>query len=282
MAASSRSSRGGPEIIVWHRATSGIAAGWGGIARPRSSPRAATALAALLLLCLAAPALASPRPANPGGVKVVPTGPKPQLLLFHGGSFLFEDPSFEPSTATRAIDAGFVPHYVAYPLDDMPAAVLQARAEARRLRQKFGVDRVYAYGSSAGGTLAALLCGDGLVSAAVTKAPVSDLVDWQWPLENYGPEYYEEIQLGPHARYRLSPVRRQAKNPLLIYQGRRDQVVPPAMNEAFAAKFRTVHLWVVPGGHTTERARPWLIDKAMRWLSRTAARQARAAANGGG
>ena len=70
---------------------------------------------------------------------------------------------------------------------------MRARAEARRLREKFGVDRVFAYGSSAGGTLAALLSGDHLVSAAVAKAPVSDLVTWNWPTERYGPEYWEAL-----------------------------------------------------------------------------------------
>lgn len=171
-----------------------------------------------------------------------------------------------------------MPHYVTYPLADMPAAVRRARQEARRLRNRFGLLRVYAYGSSAGGTLAALLAGDGLVSAAVAKAPVSDLASWEWPLGVYGPDYFEQIALGPAARLRLSPLRRPARAPLLVYQGRGDQVVPPAMNQTFAAKFNRVYLWEVPGGHTTERARPYLVDQAMRWLARTATLQARAAA----
>jgi len=234
---------------------------------------------ALALLALIAPAAALAAAGGAGtdsGSKDVsggtgakerePEGPPPQLLLFHGGSFLFEDPNFEPSTAERAIAAGFEPHYVTYPLGNMPAAVLRARAEARRLRDKFGVERVYAYGSSAGGTLAALLSGDGLVSGAVAKAPVSDLVGWEWPLTQYGPEYFSKIALGPLARYRLSPDRRREEKPLLVYQGRGDRVVPPAMNEAFAAKYPRVHLWLVPGGHTTERVRPYLISDAMHWL----------------
>jgi pimeloyl-ACP methyl ester carboxylesterase len=204
--------------------------------------------------------------------------PKPQLLLFHGGSFLFEDPLFRPSIKEFAEASGFEPHFVTYPLDDMPAAVLTARAEARKLRDKVGAEHVFAYGTSAGGTLAALLAGEGLVSAAVAKAPVSDLVSWEWPLGAYGPQYFESVDLSLNARYRLSPLRRPAESPLLIYQGRGDKVVPPSMNEAYAAKFERVYLWKVPGGHTTERLRPYLIQESLSWLRKTALLQARAAA----
>lgn len=199
--------------------------------------------------------------------------PKPQLLLFHGGSFLFNDPNFEAETREAAIAAGFVPYYPIYPLGDLPADLLAARQEARNLREKVG-SAVYAYGTSAGGDLAALLAGEGLVSAAVAKAPPSDLVDWEWPLARYGPDYYERIGLDPAGRARFSPLRRPAESPLLIYQGELDTVVPLAMNEAFAAKFADVHLWTVPGGHHTERLRPWLVEDAMGWLAEMAERQA--------
>lgn len=221
----------------------------------------AGALAALAILAPAAGAA----PSAPGGA--VGPGQRPQLLLFHGGSFLFEDPYFEPLTRSRAIAAGFVPHYVTYPLGDLPAAVRKAREEARRLRQKFGVRHVYAYGASAGGTLAALLSGDHLVEAAVAKAPVSDLVTWQWPLGVYGPEYWEQVQASPEARERLSPSLRPQKAPLLVVQGRADMVVPPSMNESFAVAYRRVRLWLVPGGHITDRARPYLVTEAMQWLA---------------
>jgi acetyl esterase/lipase len=258
-----------------------------------------SALIALLCASLLLPGAAlaaeepagSPAPAGEPPAKEPPThtggagaggaaGPsqRPQLLLFHGGSFLYNDPYFEPLTRPRALAAGFVPHYVTYPLGNLPAAVQRARAEARRLREKFGVDRVYAYGSSAGGTLAALLSGDHLVSAAVAKAPVSDLVTWTWPLERYGPEYWESLGADQAARERLSPIRRLQLAPLLVIQGRGDHIVPPSMNEAFAGAYPRVKLWMVAGGHTTERVRPFLVTRAMHWLAQIASQKARAAA----
>jgi pimeloyl-ACP methyl ester carboxylesterase len=231
----------------------------------------AALLVALVLATLAAPAAR----ADESGIAAQKPGPKPQLILLHGGSFLFEDPYFEPLTRPRAVAAGFVPHYVTYPLGDLPAAVTAVRLEARRLREAVGIERVYAYGASAGGTLAAILDGEGDVAAAVAKAPVSDLATWEWPLGQYGPNYYETIMVSPAARFRFSPLRRPERNPLLVVQGRIDNVVPPAMSEAFAAKFPHVHLWLVPGGHTTERVRPYLISRAMRWLAQIADRHTR-------
>jgi pimeloyl-ACP methyl ester carboxylesterase len=214
-----------------------------------------------LLTVSPTPARAQVEPANP-------PGPPPQLLLFHGGSFLFEDPSFEEVTEPLVEAAGFAPHYVDYPLGDLPVALVRARAEAARLRLHYGADDVFAYGSSAGGTLAALLAGEGLVAAAVAKAPPSDLVGWTWPLSTYGADYYEQIGLTPEARYRLSPLRRPARKPLLLLQGRADAVVPAAMSKVFAAKFRQVRLWLLAGGHRAERSRPQVVVRALRWLLR--------------
>jgi acetyl esterase/lipase len=215
------------------------------------------------LLTLVWPAMASAQ-AGPEA----PSGPPPQLLLFHGGSFLYEDPTFEAATEALVEEAGFVPHYVEYPLGDLPAALARARAEAARLRDRFGAEDVFAYGSSAGGTLAALLSGDGLVAAAVAKAPASDLVGWSWPLATYGEDYYERIGLTTEARYRLSPLRRPARRPLLLLQGRLDEVVPLKMNEAFAAKFPEVRLWTIAGGHRAERTHPQVLVRALAWLRR--------------
>jgi acetyl esterase/lipase len=230
--------------------------------RSRRVPPTLTPPVLAALLAVVWPALARAQ------VEPVRQGPRPQLLLFHGGSFLFEDPTFEAVTAPLVEAAGFVPHYVDYPLGDLPAALASARAEAARLRSRYGAEAVYAYGSSAGGTLAALLAGEGLVAAAVAKAPPSDLVGWTWPLSTYGGDYYEQIGLSEEGRYRFSPLRRPERRPLLVLQGRADAVVPASMSEAFAAKFRRVSLWLLAGGHRAERSRPRVVVQALRWLLR--------------
>ncbi len=237
--------------------------------------------AALLALPALAPAATKPK-AKVGAPKAADypapeldsareAGPKPHLMLLHGGSFLYFDPEFEALTREMAERAGFIPHYTVYPLGDMPSAVLAVRAEAKRLRQLHGgATMVYAYGSSAGGTLAALLAGDGLVGAAAAKAPVSNLVDWTWPVDHYGPRYFERVRLDVSARYRLSPVRRPAKGQLLLVHGIDDQVVPISQSEAFANKFQRVHLWEVLGGHHAERSQPEVLQKTLIWLAEMA------------
>jgi acetyl esterase/lipase len=230
--------------------------------------RAVAPCAAVLLACLG---LALPAPASASAPPHLGKGHSlaRHLLLIHGGSFLYEDPLFESLTRERAVAAGFVPHYLSYPLDDLTGAVVAARAEARKLNALYP-GRVYAYGTSAGGTLAELLAGDGMVEAAVAKAPISDLVGWQWPIETYGSDYYERIGATTQDRFRLSPLRRHALRPLLIVHGRRDRIVPVAMSREYAVKFKRVHLWVVQGGHHTERTRPELLSRAFQWLARLA------------
>jgi hypothetical protein len=48
------------------------------------------------------------------------------------------------------------------------------------------------------------------------------------------------------------------------------------MNETFAAAYPRVKLWLVAGGHTTDRVRPFLVSRAMKWLAQIAAQKTRA------
>jgi acetyl esterase/lipase len=272
-----------------HGATYARRRGYQGIEIRRKPLSAALAvLLALVLLATlpAGPAFAAPATGKQakgkkkpkplptiGGVSgPIRKPPKPQLLLFHGGSFIYEDPKFEPETVGWAKLAGFVPHYITYPLGNIPAALEVAKAEARAYAKKVGADKVFAYGASAGGTLAALLASEGLVAAAATKAPVSDLVAWEYGLNTYGSDYYSKMNLDLEGRYQLSPINREVIDPLLIFQGRIDNVVPAAMNQTYADLNPSITYWSVAGGHATDEARPWLIQKAMNWLGEQAQR----------
>jgi acetyl esterase/lipase len=264
--------------IPTRAATSDLCRGFGRIPG-KCAIRILLPLAALVLILAAAgpAAAARPKASDYPPPEIGPgkqAGPKPHLMLMHGGSFLYDDPEFVETTQEAARKAGFIPHYTTYPLGDMPAAVLAVRAEAKRLRLKFGSDMVYAYGSSAGGTLAALLSGDGLIGGAAAKAPVSNLVSWEWPLGAYGPKYWERVQLDLDARYRLSPLRRPAKEPLLLVHGIDDQVVPISQSESYANKFRRVYLWEVLGGHHAERSQPEVLQRTLIWLAEIAEAQA--------
>jgi pimeloyl-ACP methyl ester carboxylesterase len=204
-----------------------------------------------------------------------------QLILIHGGSFLFTDTTFHALMDAKVRAAGFVPHYLEYPNHDLPGAVQAAGIEALRLRETYGADHVYAYGASAGGTLATILAGAGLVNAAVAKAPVTDIPDWQWAKQRYGADYEQQIGLSGSEAHELSPMYRPTSSPLLIYQGVDDGIVPPSMDRAYARRNpRQVHYWPVPGGHWTDRSRTYLITQALGWLDRTATRLEAASTRG--
>ncbi len=99
---------------------------WVRVARPRRARRFRTtgAVAGILALSVTFVLLL----ATPAGAARSRTSPPPQLLLIHGGSFLYEDPLFEARTEAAAIAAGFVPHY----------SELSARRSARSRSRREG------------------------------------------------------------------------------------------------------------------------------------------------
>ncbi|HWC09184.1 MAG TPA: hypothetical protein VG458_09035, partial [Solirubrobacterales bacterium] len=109
-------------------ATSDLRRGFGRIPG-KCAIRILLPLAALaLILAAAGPAAAArPKASDYPPPEIGPgkqAGPKPHLMLLHGGSFLYDDPEFVETTQEAARKAGFIPHYTTYPLGDMPAAVL--------------------------------------------------------------------------------------------------------------------------------------------------------------
>jgi acetyl esterase/lipase len=94
----------------------------------------------------------------------------PILLMFHAGGFIFNCTT--PCLAWAADVAenhGFKARDIEYPLGSVPSA-MAAAVDAVPPRR-----RVFAYGESAGGLLAARLAQTGRVEAAAVQPPVSNL-----------------------------------------------------------------------------------------------------------
>ena len=208
-----------------------------------------------------------------------PTGQRPlrHLILIPGGGFTFHDANFWPTMAPIAISAGFVPHLLDYRLFDLGGAVSDAYEFAENLKRRYGRNNVFAYGSSAGGTLAALLASEGLVSASVASSALYDFRDWPWATYYRGPDYLEAIRADWGARRAYSPVGRRLRCPLLAVHGSWDPVVPVLQAQNYVATHPRARLRLFGGGHGLYRTRPASINGAMRWLKRTGKKQAKIA-----
>lgn len=189
----------------------------------------ALCLAAMALLLVPSTALAGRR--------------APGALLFHGGGFAFGSAAQMEEAAAKAQRRGFTVRSVEYPLWDIGAAVRSAVAAAQGLRHHG--HRVFAYGDSSGGTLAALLAERGLADAAVANAPPSDLVHWP-PFFASDADYEAWFGIDLVARFRLSPCLHPSKRPILVMQGDDEFRAP---NRAWARRDPLVRYQPIPGGH---------------------------------
>lgn len=238
-------------------------------ARPASSPHEgldAVRLALVLLAGLLA-----------GGPMVAPAeaeaAPRPVLLLVHGGGFYAGAPeAMEYAAAIAADDGRFATLQPAYPLDDLAAAFERVRDVALGLRAQGR--RVYAYGDSAGGAIAAWLASRGYVRAAAAKSPPTALRAWR---SRYARHYALAPPGDPHSWRHLrataqtlrsySSANRPSRRPLLILQSCEDTIVPCAMNVGFAQRDPRVSLVRVRGPHGDPDSRAYSFTRGLRWLS---------------
>lgn len=204
-----------------------------------------------------------------------PPRPTRHLILMPGGGFTFHDASFWPVVAPAAVAAGFVPHLLKYELFDIAGAVADARAFAEELGQRYGRGNVFAYGSSAGGTLAALLSAEGLVAAGAASSGLYDFRFWPWATLYRGPEYLARIGADWDARREYSPIRYRLRCPLLSLHGSWDPIVSVFQAEDYVATHPRAKLRLYPAGHGLYRTRPNSVTGAFRWLNRMANKQAR-------
>ena len=201
---------------------------------------------------------------------VIPSAEKrPILLMFHSGGFLFGSPDSLAEAEEVAEDHGFAPVPIAYPLGDLSAAVGAARDAAGSTGR--GGRAIFAYGESAGGTLAALLAAEGRVKAAATYSQLTDI-----------PVFFDDLDPGAQAFIgatdrqlrEFSPASRQGLAPVFAMVPVNDDALQNRATERWDRREARVHAVSVPGGHLGRDA-PGVyrsnMERALRWLSRRAA-----------
>jgi acetyl esterase/lipase len=216
---------------------------------------------------LAAVACCAIRPPDARADRPEPA-PRPVLLLFPGGGFIFDIERL-PYAVRAARRAGFEPRFVDYPENDLPRAVRAARRAARRAT-RHGRD-VYAYGESAGGTLAGLLAQDGLVARSATYCPLADLPGFI--SRSYDPALYQAlIKAGDRELREYSPGFHRSARQILAMRAADDS---PFINQAIRRwdrRDRRTRSMQVPGAHL-DPEHPAIYRRNVRsglaWLARS-------------
>jgi dienelactone hydrolase len=190
-------------------------------------------------------------------------------MLYRGG-FVFEPPDGMARVARLARRAGFEPRYVDYPTYDLRGAVHYAQRTAQRLRARGR--SVFAYGESAGGTLAALLAERGLVRAAAGYSPIPNLL--RFANRQPDPDAYKDLIRADDALLvRDSPDVHDSDRPILAIRARRDDAYVRRGMRRWASRDPDVASIEVPGGHVggmntaiyaagIRRALTWLVRRA--------------------
>lgn len=184
----------------------------------------------------------------------------PVTLIFPPGGFgLPARRGLMDPAAEAARQAGFWPVAVYYPVRDPPAALAHAIAVARRTRA------VFAYGESAGGTLAARLAQLGLIERASLNAPISNLFTWGFPdwrkfrlREGWGLTE-EELR-------HISPMFHETHKPIDIIHSPTDQIVPYADSVEWLRRDPAITLRQIEGDHISGPTHPENLTLSFRLL----------------
>jgi hypothetical protein len=228
---------------------------------------ATTCLCLLCLLCFTTAALAS------GARSSDRNDRPPVVLLFHAGGWVFGDGSAIDALNPAFRQAGFKPVAVDYTLGSLPSSFADAESAAKRFRHR----ETYAYGESAGGTLAGWLAGRHLVDAAATNSAVVNIQAFLRPylnstdtitLPNGDEVTVGEMTLeiaGGKPFIRSHTLQRIHGEPLRLFGNCGDPVVPCNTSRAYADRFKSVTWRRAGDGHIADRLST--ARRAARWFS---------------
>jgi pimeloyl-ACP methyl ester carboxylesterase len=185
------------------------------------------------------------------------------VLLIHGGGFVSGTPAtmnpWVRDFRAHRIYAVSVP----YPLGDVAVATRFVGRIADRVKGP-----AFAYGLSAGGTIAANLAATGRVDGAVNAIGPTNLTTWRTPMGNA-----VLTSLGPFDQRAASPLYRLTSRatPTLTQCGLRDTWVPCEQAGVFVRAAKRYQpdsrLSVLPGAHDqsasgVRQARKWIVRRA--------------------
>jgi hypothetical protein len=191
----------------------------------------------------------------------------PLLLVLHSGGFILGKRHDVQEAMDRAAELGFKPVYVDYPLGDLPAAVRYTNRVARR-----EADRgrpLYAYGESAGGTLAALLSTRGLTKEAATYSQITSLTRYTAHTQN-PMDYKALISATNRDLRRFSPGHRHAKTRLMALAPVADSPYLTGPTNRWAERESRVTSLEVAGGHLAFGDKSLYtenMNRALEWLA---------------
>lgn len=210
-----------------------------------------------------------PQPMNADVYQPEGKGPRPAVLLLHGGGLTDTGGKWQMNgIATKLAKRGYVVVNATYrtapaypypvPMDDVKAALAWMRSDGA----KYGIDRrrIATFGYSAGGYLASLIAltddaGKDRVKAIVAGGAPTDLVFYaQGKLipDFLGGKLYDV----PDRFYEASPSNHVKRNspPMFIYHGMKDTLVKPEHPMLMLRKYQLAgakaeHVWLWNRGH---------------------------------
>ena len=213
-------------------------------------------LSTALLTCLAliapssAAAAASPDPKPDATQHCGPAAAKIAIIVVHGGGFLGGNPTKTDLICRQLGANGWSVTNIDYPVRNFLGTEQVLRTAALKAARTSA--RVFAYGESAGGGLAALAAARRWVDGAFAWAPVSDIPAWgRWRQESgslwgrsLDDDDWEDL-----ARISAQSWENKTSSPILVVHGTNDATVPFSQSVQMKKHWPTMTLRRYRGGH---------------------------------